>query len=447
MRTRPVSLLGMPFSHLLPEEEIIAELERVGVRFRRRCFDPVTVLYSWVTQSLSRDGSCRAAVSRIHAARSANGLPSCSTHTSGYTMARQKLPEEVVRSLALRIGGRIEDEAPESWKWHSRRALIVDGLSLSMPDTPSNQHDFPQPNSQRPGLGFPNMRVVSLNTLATGVIVSAEFGPYSGPDTSELSLFRRQWDVLQQNDVVIGDRLYSTFWNFAALRSRDVDFVFRKRHKNNATLKRALYDDFTMLSRPLRPERMSQSAYRKYPERIPLRELSCHVNHPSKRVRKITLHTSLRKIEQYPRLEIGRLYEKRWHIELDIRSLKTEMDAEILRCQSSEMVRTEYWINVLAFNLIRGFISIAAERTGTTPRQLSFVGAVQIVRSFLPHFATAEWFDQPRLFDEMIAAIGQHEVGNRPNRCEPRAVKRRPKPHKLLRESRQKARKRLLAAK
>jgi hypothetical protein len=49
------------------------------------------------------------------------------------------------------------------------------------------------------------------------------------------------------------------------------------------------------------------------------------------------------------------------------------------------------------------------------------------------------------MVDGTLKTIASRRVGHRPNRVEPRAIKRRPKPHRLLQEPRREARKRLMA--
>src|SRR4029453_2881608 len=98
----------------------------------------------------------------------ARGLPPCSPDTGGYCKARRRLPEALLPRLVRDTADRLPDSPPEGWLFRGRRVVLADGSSVSMPDTPANQRDYPQPRQQKPGSGFPTARVVSLVGLATG---------------------------------------------------------------------------------------------------------------------------------------------------------------------------------------------------------------------------------------------------------------------------------------
>ena len=134
--------------------------------------------------------------------------------------------------------------------------------------------------------------------------------------------------------------------------------------------------------------------------------------------------------------QIGDLYERRWEGEVDIRSIKSVMQMDVLRCKTPEMVRKEIWAHLLAYNLLRTVMAVAAGENGLEPRQVSFKGAKQAVTAFAPKIEAARPEDRPALIDALLAVIAYHRVGDRPGRWEPRARKRRPKPGAYLHEPR-----------
>lgn len=152
--------------------------------------------------------------------------------------------------------------------------------------------------------------------------------------------------------------------------------------------------------------------------------------------------------ERQPGLVIGfslwRYYD--WQIELDLRALKQTLQMDVLRGQSPEMVRKEVWAHLLAYNLLRGLLAETAAAVGRLPWELSFKGAVQTVNAFATVLWTATAEELVEGIERFLAALVQHRVGNRPNRYEPRARKRRPKKFPPLTEPRAKARARLAAA-
>jgi len=159
---------GLPFTDVLTESSIRDVLQEHGVQFRDRVFSPVTTIWGFLSQVLSEDHSCRDAVSRIIAHRAANGITVCSPTTASYCNARNRIRESVLSTLAKRTADEFESSSGEGWKWNGRSVFIVDGSTVSMPDTVENQAVYPQPPNQKPGLGFPLARIPVLLSLATG---------------------------------------------------------------------------------------------------------------------------------------------------------------------------------------------------------------------------------------------------------------------------------------
>jgi hypothetical protein len=199
---------------------------------------PLT-LWAFVTQAASESKSCLAAVARVLAWLTSQGRQVCDAGTGAYCKARAKLTEVFLWFVACEVGRQLEEQALELWRWHGKRVVLVDGSTLSMPDTPANQRAYPQSRSQRPGVGFPILRWVALLGLATGAILDSAFGPYRGKQTGETALFRTLLQSLHQGDVVLADRYYCSYWLVALLLAEGVDVVFRKHHLRHTDFRRA----------------------------------------------------------------------------------------------------------------------------------------------------------------------------------------------------------------
>ena len=146
-------------------------------------------------------------------------------------------------------------------------------------------------------------------------------------------------------------------------------------------------------------------------------------------------------LDEYRKADLAELYRLRWHAELNLRSLKTVMQMDVLRGKTPEMVRKEIWAHLLAYNLIRKVMAQAAEEFGVEPCTISFKATLQTLKAFALPLLTCAKRKLPEMIEELLLAIARHSVGNRPNRVEPRALKRRPKPYDLLTKPRDKARK------
>lgn len=444
---------GPCFGNVLTEEQIDQTAQQEDLAFGAGENDIYSVpltLWAFVTQVVSDQKSCVAAVARVLALLTTLGRKMCDCGTGAYCKARAKLTESFLRRLTCDVGQRLEDDATASWRWHERRAVLVDGSTLSMPDTPANQAVYPQSRAQRPGVGFPILRWVALLSLSTGAVLDSAFGPYRGKETGETALFRTLLSSLRPGDVVLADRYYCSYWLIALLLTRGIDVVFRKHHLRHTDFRKGerlgRNDHIISWQKPQRPDWMDQETYDSLPEVLCLREVRGQVTTPGCRVKEIIVVTTLLDDETVSAEDLLDLYHQRWHAELDLRSIKTQMKMEILRCKTPDMVRKEIWAHLLAYNLVRKVMAQAAKAHESTPRQLSFAGAMQTLNEFRSLLLNALPGDLPELSRRILAAIARHRVGNRPNRCEPRKVKRRPKGYSRMLLARSEERAKLMTA-
>jgi DDE family transposase len=434
---------GLPFLTILSRSVVEAACRAFHHQWRDRVYLPWITLSLFLSQILSDDHSCDEAVDRFQKYRYDQGLPPVSPKTASYCEARARLPEGVFWDLVRRTGRAVHEKADLSWLFHGRSVQIIDGSTVVMPDTPRNQEAYPQPSSQKPGLGFPIARILVIFSLAVGTVLEAAMGRYQGKQTSELALLRMVIDHFRPGDIVLADRFFCSYWVIAALQARGVDVVVRLHQCRTADFRRGRRlgrdDHLVVWSKPQQvPDWMSRAEYEAMPKQLTIRETRVRVKDKTKRVRRLVIVTTLLDAATYPAPELGGLFRQRWVAELDLRSLKTDMHMEMLRTRSPELVRKEVAMHLLAYNLIRGVMAEAARGEGIKPRRLSFKGSLHTVREFeAVHLYDPERIerDLPRL----VWLIGKKRVGDRPDRYEPRAVKKRPKPHPLLRMTRKKA--------
>jgi len=336
----------------------------------------------------------------------------------------------------------------EQWLWHGRHVYLVDGTTVSMPDTPENQGAYPQSRTQQKGLGFPMARVVVLLSLATGMLKDMAAGPQAGKETGETALLRQLLDGFESGDILLADRYYCSYFMIALLMELGIDFVTRVHQLRTVDFRRGRRlgqgDHIVQWKLPQKPKWMDQQTYDRMPASIEVREIHVHVGRPGFRPKSFVVVTTLADAAKYTKGDIAELYHDRWLVELDIRAIKITMGMDILRCKTPEMVRKEMWTCLLAYNLIRQTLLQSAQASGHPPRRLSFTAALQAI--------AASWLVVV-LSDDLVAAglvkvalgnLPGHLIGDRPGRVEPRAVKRRPKPHDLLNKPRAQARAELL---
>jgi hypothetical protein len=441
------------FARVIDCEDIArAVAEEVG-KTRDRIFTPMVTLSLFLSQLLSDDHTCLPAVARLLAWRTARGMPACSPDTGGYCKARQRLPETLLPRLVRDTADRLQDNAPEAWLFHGHRVVLVDGSTVSMPDTPENQAEYPQHSNQKPGCGFPIARIVVLISLAIGCVLDAAIGAGKGKLTGEMALIRTLHGRLKPGDIVLADSYYSSFDEVVTLTGMKVDVVMRQHGSRRSDFRRGTRlgheDHLVQWQRSRnRPVWMSREEFAALPRVLLMREVKVRVDKRGFRTKVFVVVTTLLDPEAFPRHELAGLYRARWHAELDIRSIKQTLKMDVLRCKTPAMVRKEIWGHFLVYNLIRGVMAAAASEHGLLPRELSLQGARQTVAGFRAELAQADGELAIVLKAVALRAIAAHRVGDRPDRVEPRVVKRRPKAYPRMQESRQsfKKRKRLVSA-
>jgi Transposase DDE domain len=354
----------------------------------------------------------------------------------------------VVVRLTRQTAREIDGHASEAWPWNGRRVTLVDGTTASMPDTEENQKAYPRAKTQEVGLGFPPVRMVALISLTTGVVRDLAVGPYQGKETGETALFRTLREGLEVGEIVLGDRYFASPFAIAGLSRRGVDVLFRMHQRREFDFLRGrqlgVEDRVVTRAKPERPEWMDEETYAQMPDELAVRELRVTVEPPGFRVNELVLVTTRLEAAEFPKAEVAHLFLQRWDIELDFRPIRCVLQMDVLRCKTPEVVRREIRMHLLANNLIRGVMALAAEAHDKQPRLLRFKGTLQTMTAFRDALRYATPSDREHLVREMLRAIARHRVGDRFGRVEPRANKRRPEPQRFLMEPRRQARKRLM---
>lgn len=277
--TNDLDALG--FFNQLTSAQLFDRVESLLPNHRERLFPPTETLSLFLSQAVSSDGSCRNVVNQSAITRLISGLPNCSTATGGYCKARARLPVTLVRELTRFTGQLIDYKVSDKWRWQGRRVRIVDGTTVTLPDTPENQQRYPQSRSQKPGIGFPMCRVVGITCLSSGALLDAAMCPVKGKGNDEQSLLRTMIKTFENNDVLLGDAFYATYFLIAQLQEMGVDGVFeqhgsRRRSTDFRRGKRlGSKDHLIVIKRPKsQPNWMSQKQFDAMPETLTVRELN-----------------------------------------------------------------------------------------------------------------------------------------------------------------------------
>jgi len=434
----------------LRPDQVIAAAQAAKYSWRLRIWPPMLTLWTFLVQVLHPGWPCRAAVAHVLTEHAAAGKPlDASADPSAYCQARQRVPLSVYTQALRTVGETLQSQVGDAHRWCDRRVWVVDGSSCSMPDTPSLQKAFGQPDRQKKGCGFPVAKLVAMFCWASGAVLDVAVGPYR---SNELSLWRRLWDQFQAGDVVLGDRFYGAYADLAQLRDRDCDGVFRLRGARARTLdfrqgKKLGREDrlFVWCRSQPRPRTLTAQEYDALPATLPVRVLRFHTQTRGFRSRTMVVVTTLLDPVRYPLAQIAALYGDRWTVELRIREIKTTLRMDVLRNKSPDTIHKEIRMHLLAYNLIRALMWQAAREHGRPLHRLSFAGTMQRFEAIAPYLCllgrTGQGVTMYRL---LLSWIASDLVPHRPHRIEPRALKRRPKPYDLLNRPRDQMRKQLL---
>ena len=426
----------IPAARLAPTE--------AGLNSRQRVYTPKLTFLAFLLQVMNPSDSCRKTVRKIQNYYLLQPEPTrVSEDTSPYCQARARLDLDNLAAIRKEVSQRMATALP-SWQWVCERPVkVVDGTTLSMPDTPENQAAYPQPKSQKPGCGFPQMRLLVMFSLDTGALLQCARGQYT---TSEPRLYRKFWPTLHPGDLVLGDRIFGSYTAMAELSARGVDGIFRLNAQRDQDFRRGKrlgqHDRLMTWFKPKeKPAGLSDEEWAKVPAQIVVREVKINISDPSCRVRQIVLVTTLLDPGIWSKARLAELLRRRWQVELNLDDLKTTLQMDVLSCRKPAMIHRELELHLIAYNLTRAFMLEASVSCQVPLYRLSFKGTLDTVEVFsqsLARVPRSHPSKRSAIYREMLATIADDLVPDRPGRREPRCLKRRPKAYPFMTKPRRK---------
>jgi hypothetical protein len=406
-----------------------------GLNSRRRTYPLPLTFWAFLSQVLSPGSSCREVVRKVQAWYAPQDKLADSG-TSAYCQARNRLPLSGLTDLHQSLAGKLSARLTTPELWLGRRVKVVDGTGVSMPDTAANQKAWPQPSGQKTGCGFPVVKLVACFCLASGALLEWVEGTLTEHDCR---LFQKLLSVFKKGDVVLADRGFSSFATLAMLRARGADAVmrlhqFRKLDWRAGQCLGRRDRLVTWQKGALQGKLWTSEQWAQVPVELSVRLVEIIVTVPGFRTHKLVLVTTLLDAQIYSAEALGQLYFRRWAVELCFRDIKTTLGLDVLRCQTPAMVRKEIVMHALAYNLIRALMQDIAHSCQVPVQRLSFKGTVDALRQWRELFGNAK--GQARTSGKLrklfYQSIADDMLLDRPDRSEPRAVKRRPKNFRLL---------------
>ena len=428
LRQQSLPHLDLLFGPLLPTWLLSQSDE--GPNSREQIYSVRRTFFGFLYQVLNPDCPCREIVRQVQSLFALLSRRQVSEATGAYCLARARLPLDILARLRCAVAAHAQKSA-QLWKGFCVK--VIDGTGISMPDTPKNQRAYPQSREQKPGCGFPFMKVVGVFSLATGALLDYARG---SKHQHELSLLHRLLDQFKPGDLALADRGFSCYTLLALLWAKKVPALFRLHHARGRDLRKGKRlgknDRLVVWRKPSNWERrryLPLALWRGIATELPVRILRFSLRRAGYRSRSVTLVTTLIDPQIYPAEELALLYAKRWQIELWFRDIKTSMGMEVLRCQTPKMIHKELEMFFIAYNLIRCLMLRASQEYEADIQRLSFKGTVDSVRQFSVAIAQARSSKkQKEIIAKLLQTIADDLVPQRSGHREPRAVKRRPKP-------------------
>jgi hypothetical protein len=404
------------------------------LQWRNRELDPATTIGLFIQQVLAGNAPCSEVRHLADDGATFTGQAYCAARSRIPLAVYQSLLSEVTAAL-LPAAGRREH------RWNGHRTFHIDGSAFSMPDTPELREAFGMPPSQKPECGFPVAHLMVLFSAGTGLLLDVWAAPLRTGDVAQTPEAHMQLD---RGDILIGDDSFSGYPHLASLVQQDLHGLFPVHHKRivdftknrphvaegsaKAGVPRSRWikslgkeDQLVEYFKPkTKALWMSREEYAALPGSIIVREIRRRVVRPGLGSIIVVMVTTLLDPRKYPAAELLDLRLSRWTVETDIRHLKTTMKMDVLHCQSEAGVRKELAIFALVYNLVRAVMLEAAHRQAVPLDRISFADAYKWLRHARPGETLPPLIVNPY----------------RPDRVEPRCIKRRPKPYDLMNKPR-----------
>ena len=409
---------------LIPDEVIYQICDDCQYYFRTRLLTPLVTVFHMVQAAVSCEGTFQ----------SAWHLTGQSGYSGSLAKARRRLPLEVWEGLHEWAVEQIKKETSSDFEWRGHRMVGIDGTCVSMSETPELVERFGRCHGMHGYSRFPIARATLAFDLKTLVVYGHRIDRYT---TSELELLKPMLGKeLKPGDVLVADRRFAGANLYAEYRQASLHFITRAHQKlrlERLKIVEVLGLEDVVTELPI--NRLYRQDNPALPESILVRFIKTNAKVRGRR-KTVWIATSLLDSRKYPAHEIQDWYKKRWKVETLIEELKTWMGADVLRSQTAEGIHKELHARMVAFNLIHWLILRAAGKHNHSVEQISVSSALRLTAAYSLKMSTAPCWRLPLLYEELLHHIARSIIPHRPDRIEPRMIRREKKYYPMLKISR-----------
>lgn len=393
--TLPVSFEGLK-SHV-DVEWIREALERGGVgKLRKRKLSAEDIVWLVIGMALYRDEPMVDVVHRLDLVLPDNKGKPGSITKGAIPQARERIGIDPLKELFQITAQHWARESAERHRWRGLMVLGGDGSTLRVPDTAENRKAFHLPKTGRSTSGYPQVRIAVLMVLRSHLWLDFDFADcQTGEGTVAWPLVQR----VPSDSVTILDRYYVDYEQLYRLTTNEKNRHWliraRKNLKWRVVKRLGRGDDLVEIEFP--------RALRKTHPDLPRTFMARAIRYRRKGFRPSTLLTSLLDPVVYPSGEIVELYHERWELELGYDELKTDVlqQEEAIRSETPDGVHQELWGIAIAYNLVRREMDLVAREMELSPRRISFILSLRLIRDLFGWAAVAKPGRLPKMIHQM----------------------------------------------
>ena len=429
-------------AELLKDDEIELICRQLGHKWRDRIFTPAVTVRSMVHRALNPDKSIRSTL--VDLAVLDNRLRQTPADAS-WCQARSRLPSELWPQLLQRSIKRLQQSQSGRCSYQKRPVYLIDGSTLSMPDSPELAQHFGYFCTKNGPSRFPVARLTLIILAGLDGVWDYRLDHFR---TSEDAQLHQMWGNLPSGSICIFDRQFSSFYNLAKLQQRGIGTIVPL-HQARDPQKLLSHGKPIGTNQWIVELNLRQQRHKKYndptlPKQLPVRLIRLPFLHHGKP--KLTwLVTTLLNPNRYPQTDIMKLYRDRWGIETRLGELKTTLQMNILRSKGSQAACYEVASTILGYNLLRTVIHQAAKQNRVPADRISFATAIKMILAYSMSLRIANPTQRQSIYNQMLHDIARYCNPLRPGRVEPRRIKRNDGQYPYLSIPRDLARKKCLS--
>jgi hypothetical protein len=424
------------FAELLTDDQIETICRQLGHVWRERRLPPALTVRSMVYHSLHRNQSIQTLLADRAAADIAGKAPT----DAAWCQARSRLPAALWPELIQHSVQRLVDFVGPQFFYCGRPVFLVDGSTISMPDEPELVETFGYANTKHGRSRFPVARITFLVRAGVRAVCDYKMGSYR---TSEDVQFHQMWPAIPKGAICLFDKKFCSFHNLAKLRQRRISVVTPLHQKRDPyrliKAGKRIGPNQWRVRLDLAPQLRRRYHDDSLPRYLQVRLIRATFRRNGQR-KHLWLVTTLLDLQRYSRSSIVKLYRQRWEIETRIGSLKTTLQMNVLQSKKVANVSSEVAATILAHNLVWRLSHQAAQQTHRPADRISFLGAVRTVLAFSLPLQTSNPTERPKIYTALLHHIASQTNTYRPDRIEPRLVKRQTRKFGFLKVPRGEAR-------